>query len=117
MLFDLASPEVIEAGIFYLRICCGLNSLIYAAMYTFDSFAIRVGSANLAMINALLDLVVERLPVSWLLAFPVALEFLGVYLGQAISLIFPDVGLLYFKSRAWENKSLINQQDWNGVKE
>lgn len=74
--------------------------MIYAAMYTFDFFAIRVGSANLAIINDLLDAVVEHLPVSWLLAFPVALEFSGVYLGQAISPILPAVGLLYFKSRA-----------------
>lgn len=55
MLFDPASPEMIQAGILYLRICCGINSLIYAAMYTLDSFAIGIGSANVAMVNALLD--------------------------------------------------------------
>ena len=42
----------------YLRICCGINRLIYAAMYTLDSFAIGVGAANVAMLNALLDAVI-----------------------------------------------------------
>ena len=52
-LFEPESSEVIKDGILYLRICCGINSLIYAIMYTFDSFAIGIGSANIAMINAL----------------------------------------------------------------
>lgn len=114
MLFDPVNTEVIEDGILYLRMCCGLNSLVYAAMYTFDSFAIGIGSANIAMINALLDAVVVRLPVSWLLAFPLAFGFSGVYLGQALSPILPAlVGLLYFKSRRWESRSLMKQQDQN----
>ena len=64
LLFTPASPEMITEGILYLRICCSVNSLVYAAMYTFDSFAIGIGSANIAMINALLDAVIVRLPVS-----------------------------------------------------
>lgn len=108
MLFNPANPEVIEDGILYLRICCGMNSLIYAVMYTFDSFAIGIGSANVAMINALLDAVIVRLPVSWLLAFTVNMGFSGVYIGQAVSPLFPAiVGFLYFKSKVWESKRLI----------
>ena len=52
LLFGSTSPEVVNDGVYYLRICCGFNSLIYAAMYTLDSFAIGVGAANVAMINA-----------------------------------------------------------------
>ena len=107
MLFDPASPEMIEAGILYLRICCGINSLIYAAMYTFDSFAIGIGSANIAMINALLDAAIVRLPVSWLLAFLVPIGFPGVYIGQALSPLLPFiVGWAYFKSTNWEKKKI-----------
>lgn len=110
MLFDPANPEVIRDGILYLRICCGINSLIYAAMYTFDSFAIGAGSASVAMVNALLDAVVVRLSVSWLLAFPLAMGFPGIYLGQALSPVLPAaVGLLYFRSRKWENRKLIQK--------
>lgn len=104
-LFDSTSPEVIRVGVLYLRLCCGVNSLAYAAMYTLDSFAIGVGSAHVAMVNALLDAVVVRLPVGWLLAFSFSVGFPGIYLGQALSPILPAlVGLIYFKSRVWERK-------------
>lgn len=48
LLFGSTSAEVINDGVYYLRVCCGVNSLIYAAMYTLDSFAIGVGAANIA---------------------------------------------------------------------
>ena len=115
MLFNPANPEVIEDGIRYLRICCGMNSLVYAVMYTFDSFAIGIGSANVAMTNALLDAVIVRLPVSWLLAFTVNMGFPGIYIGQAVSPLLPAiVGLLYFKSKVWESKRLINRTGSEG---
>ena len=96
-MFDGTSPEVIRCGVQYLRTCCSIKSLIYAAMYTLDSFAIGVGAAHVAMVNALLDAVVVRLPVGWLLAFPLSLGFSGIYLGQALSPILPAlVGLVYF---------------------
>ncbi len=105
LLFDPASPEVMNAGVLYLRICCGVNSLVYAALYTFDSFAIGIGSANIAMINALLDAVIVRLPVSWLLAFAAGAGYAGIYIGQAVSPLLPAiVGLLYFRGRGWEQK-------------
>ena len=81
-MFDGTSPEVIRCGVQYLRTCCSINSLIYAAMYTLDSFAIGVGAAHVAMVNALLDAVVVRLPVGWLLAFPLSLSFSGIYLAR-----------------------------------
>ena len=110
MLFEPESSEVIKDGVLYLRICCGINSLIYAVMYTFDSFAIGIGSAGTAMINALLDAAVVRLPVCWLLAFAADIGFSGIYIGQAVSPILPAaVGLLYFKSNVWAKKKLIRQ--------
>ncbi len=109
-LFDSTSPEVIRVGVLYLRLCCGVNSLVYAAMYTLDSFAIGVGTAHVAMVNALLDAVVVRLPVGWLLAFSLSMGFPGIYLGQALSPILPAlVGLIYFKSRVWERKTLVRE--------
>lgn len=109
-LFDSTSPEVIRCGVVYLRICCSVNSLLYAAMYTLDSFAIGVGAAHVAMVNALLDAVIVRLPVGWLLAFFLSMGFCGIYLGQALSPILPAlVGFLYFKSKAWEGKSLLKK--------
>ena len=77
-------------------------------MYTFDSFSIGVGAANIAMFNALLDAVVVRLLMSWFFAFFLNYGFTGVYVGEAISPVLPAiVGWLYFKSKAWESKKLI----------
>lgn len=110
MIFNPVNAEVISDGILYLRICCGANSLVYAVMYTFDSFAIGVGSANIAMFNALLDAVIVRLPVSWLLAFTFGFGFPGIYIGQALSPIIPAIaGFLFFRGRRWENNRLIQQ--------
>ena len=112
MLFEPQNKEVIADGILYLRICCGINSLVYAALYTFDSFAIGIGAANIAMVNALLDAAVVRLPVSWLLAFTAGMGFPGVYVGQALSPLLPFlVGWLYFKNKGWESKRLIQPAD------
>ena len=84
--------------------------MIYAAMYTLDSFSIGVGAANVAMFNALLDAVIIRLPVSWFLAFTLRMGFPGIFYGQALSPVLPAiVGLLYFKSRKWEQKKLIQK--------
>lgn len=110
MLFGNISPEAVNDGIYYLRICCGVNSLIYAVMYTLDSFAIGAGAANIAMLNALLDAAIVRLPVSWFFAFTLNLGFSGVYYGQALSPILPAiVGLFYFRSKGWERKTLIRK--------
>lgn len=114
-LFDSTSPEVIRVGVLYLRLCCGVNSLVYAAMYTLDSFAIGVGAAHVAMVNALLDAVVVRLPVGWLLAFSLSMGFSGIYLGQALSPILPAlVGFIYFRSRVWERKTLVREPSGEG---
>ena len=59
-LFD-DSEQVVRDGVLYLRLCCGANSLVYAAMYTLDSFAIGVGAPKVALLNALLDALLIRL--------------------------------------------------------
>ena len=115
-LFVSTSPEVIRVGMLYLRMCCGVNSLVYAAMYTLDSFAIGVGAAHVAMVNALLDAMVVSLPVGWVLAFSFSMGFSGIYLGQALSPVLPAlVGFIYFKSRIWERKRLVYEISREGI--
>lgn len=105
---DSSNTEVIKDGILYLRICCSVNSLVYAVMYTFDSFAIGVGSANIAMVNAILDACVVRLLVSWLLAFALGFGFIGIFIGQALSPLIPALaGFIYYQRKTWEKKNLI----------
>ncbi len=115
LLFGSADPEVVKDGIYYLRICCGVNSLIYAAMYTLDSFAIGAGAANIAMINAFLDAVIVRLPVSWFFAFALNMGSPGIYYGQALSPILPAiVGFFFFQGSSWERKTLIQKSHREG---
>ena len=43
-------------------------------------------------------------------AFSLSVGFPGIYLGQALSPILPAlVGLIYFKSRVWERKTLVRE--------
>ena len=101
-MFHTGGEEVLSDGVLYLRICCSVNSLIYAAMYTFDSFAIGADKANIAMGNAFLDAAIVRILASWLLAFVFGYGFMGIYIGQALSPILPAIlGLMYFKSNLW----------------
>lgn len=107
LLFGSNSAEVVRVGVHYLRVCCGANALVYAAMYTLDSFAIGTGAAGIAMFDALLDAVIVRLPVSWFLAFARGMGFPGIYFGQALSPILPTlVGFLYFKRGRWKRSAL-----------
>lgn len=111
MLFGPSGAPAVEKGVIYLRICCGINSLVYAVMYTLDSFFIGAGSASIAMWNSILDAVAVRLPVCWLLAFPFRLGFLGVCIGQAVSPILPAAaGIIYFSSKKWMSKKLVTGQ-------
>ena len=107
-LFDPENQAVLKAGVVYLRICCCWNSLFYATMYNFDSFAVGVGFANLGMINALLDALVIRLPLCWFLGTLLEFGVRGIYWAQALSPIIPAcIGMLYFFSRKWQQRKLI----------
>lgn len=107
-LFDPSNRAVLAAGVSYLRICCCWNSLFYAAMYNFDSFAVGVGFANLGMVNALLDAMIIRLPLCWLLAASLKIGVEGIYWAQALSPIIPAcIGLIYFYSKRWQSRTII----------
>lgn len=103
-MFD-SSPETIREGVLYLRICCSLNCLAYAVMYTFDSFATGVGDAFFAMCNALLHSVVMRLLLSWLLGYALGGSFVGIYWAECLCCILPAlVGTFYFCGGRWKRR-------------
>lgn len=107
MVFD-PDPAVVAAGVTYLRICCFGNSLIYAVMYSFDSFAVGVGAAPLAMLNALLDSLLLRLPLCFVLSGCFGAGFHGICWGQALSPILPMlIGGVYFFTGKWKNHDLL----------
>ena len=94
------NPAVVAEVVRYLRICCSLNCLFYAAMYTYDSFATGTGAAGLAMANALLQSVAVRLALSLLLS--ARLGVLGLYWAEALAPI-PSalLGFLFFHTGVW----------------
>jgi Na+-driven multidrug efflux pump len=101
------NPEIIGEGVRYLRFCCSLGVVAYAAMYTFNSLATSAGAATAAMLNSLLDAVVMRLVLIGLLSLA-GHGLLGVYLGQALSAFLPALaGGLYIYSRRWQRKKVI----------
>jgi len=105
--FNPGEPEVIKAGVAYLRICCSLGVLLYAAMYTFNSLATGAGAATMAMFNSLLDSVILRLIFIW---FFMRADYglTGIYLGQALSAFLPALlGAAYFYSRLWIRSRVI----------
>ncbi|UQZ90437.1 MATE family efflux transporter [Deltaproteobacteria bacterium Smac51] len=105
--FNPAEPQVITAGVAYLRICCSLGVIMYAAMYTFNSLATGAGAASAAMFNSLLDSVIMRLVLIWVLS-RAGYGLTAVFLGQALSAFLPAfLGGVYFYSRLWRRKKVI----------
>ena len=92
-------PEAVAAGVLYLRACCSVNSLAYAAMYALDSFAQATGAPRLAAVNALLDAVVVRVGLA--AALVPALGYPGILAAQALSPVLPcAVGAAYLRRYA-----------------
>lgn len=70
----------------------------------FDSFALGVECANIALCNSLLDAVVAKLALSWLAAVVLDMGYSGIYVGQALSPLIPAfVGLVFYHRGKWMN--------------
>jgi putative MATE family efflux protein len=99
---------VVSGGVEYLRICCSINCLFYAAMYVLDCFALGVGDSLFAMSNALLHSVVVRLALSWILGYALGLGYRGLYWAEMASPL-PSfaLALAYFASGRWKRRRLV----------
>ena len=103
------NPAVVGEGVRYLRVCCSVNCLAYAAMYTCNAFATGVGNAWFAMCNALLHAVAVRLALSWWLGQALGYGALGLYWAEMLSPALPCLmACLYFYSGRWK------QRVWTG---
>lgn len=106
-LFD-TNPDVISQGILFIRICCSLDCIMYAIMFTYNMFAVGTGDSKIGFYNSLVDSVLMRIIVCWILGFAFNFGFIGIYAGVAISsVISAIIGAIYFKSGKWEKKKLI----------
>ena len=105
MIFEKENKPIITEGVKYLRICCSVNSLIYSAMYIYDSFAIGVGNSFLAMLNSFLDSIIIKLFLSFLFTYFLSYGVNSLYVSQAVSPIIPAaIGWLYYKRGNWKDK-------------
>lgn len=104
--FGASGADAIEITLLYLRITCSVNGVCYAAMYCFDSFALGSGAPKLALVNALLDAVIVRFGLAWLLGGVFGLGYVGIYTAQALSPVLPViVGWLYYARGSWREIS------------
>ncbi len=102
---------MLERGMLYLGICCSVNFVPYRVMYVLDSFAVGIGSPVFAMANSLLQSVVIRLGLSFLLTMGLGYGFIGLCIAEAVSpLPSALIALLYFRYGKWDGTLFAVQQ-------
>ena len=88
-LYGLTEGAPFDIAVLYLRITCSVNGLFYAAMYSFDSFALGAGSPRLVLANSLIDAFVVRFGLAFLLSGALGLGYAGIFVAQAASPVIP----------------------------
>ena len=88
-LYGLAQGTSFDIAVLYLRITCSVNGLFYAAMYSFDSFALGAGSPRLVLANSLIDAFAVRFGLAFLLSGALGLGYVGIFIAQAASPVIP----------------------------
>ena len=87
-----------DTAVLYLRITCSVNGLFYAAMYSFDSFALGAGSPRLVLANSLIDAFVVRFGLAFLLSGVLGFGYVGIFVAQAASPVIPAlIGAFYLR--------------------
>lgn len=108
MLIQLLAPAIVAAyglvdgtaahdiAVLYLRITCSVNGLFYAAMFSFDSFALGAGSPRLVLVNSLIDAFAIRFGLAFVLSGVLGFGYVGIFVAQAASPVIPAIiGGLY----------------------
>ncbi len=90
-LYGLAEPATLDVAVLYLRITCSVNGLFYAAMYSFDSFALGAGSPRLVLANSLIDAFAVRFGLAFLLSGVLGAGYVGIFVAQAASPVIPAI--------------------------
>ena len=96
--YGLVDSSTLDTAVLYLRITCSVNGLFYAAMFSFDSFALGAGSPRLVLVNSLIDAFVVRFGLAFLLSGGLGFGYVGVFVAQAVSPVIPAViGAFYVR--------------------
>lgn len=87
-----------DIAVLYLRITCSVNGLFYAAMFSFDSFALGAGSPRLVLANSLIDAFAVRFGLAFVLSGVLGCGYVGIFVAQAASPVIPAlIGGLYVR--------------------
>lgn len=77
-------------------------------MFTMDSFAIGVGDAPFAMLNAIVHALIMRLLLSVLLGDVLEYGFTGICICESISpLVSAVLGVVYYRNGKWRARKII----------
>ncbi len=98
-------PDVLDYGVMYLRICCFVNFIPYVVMYILNCFAVGVDAPFFAMANSLLQSVVIRLGLSFVLAVGLHYGFIGLCIAESVSPVIPCIiGTVFFRRGIWRRQ-------------
>lgn len=104
-LFD-SEPEVIETGARYIRII-SFDYLFACIMFCLNGLAIAAGNTYIALINAICNGILVRMPLAYFLVKAMDMGFDGVAFAMGFaSLIGIVIGAIYVQSGKWK-KSII----------
>lgn len=104
-LFD-SEPEVIETGARYIRII-SFDYLFACIMFCLNGLAIAAGNTYIALINAIVNGIIVRMPLAYFLVKVMDMGFDGVALAMGFASIGGIIiGAIYVHSGKWK-KSMI----------
>lgn len=105
--------DVIEFGVTYLRIVC-IVFLLAPVQGSFGSVVTGSGFVKLNFFIGLLDGVILRLGISYLMAYGLNMGVLGFFYGNALARLGPVIlSSWYFFSGKWKTRKLLMEQERN----
>ena len=104
-LFD-SEPEVIETGARYIRII-SFDYLFASIMFCLNGLAIAAGNTYIALINAICNGIIVRVPLAYFLVKAMDMGFDGIAIAMGFASIGGIIiGAIYVQSGKWK-KSMI----------
>ncbi len=102
-LFD-SEPEVIETGARYIRLI-SYDYLFASIMFCYNGLAIAAGRTYVALINAIVNGIIFRVPLAYLFVNAMDMGFDGIGLAMGLASIGGIIiGAIFVKSGKWQNR-------------
>lgn len=106
-----ADPEVIEAGVIFMRISV-ITFILAAWQGPYQAMVTGAGHAKLNFLVGMLDGVILRIGISVVLAEVLGWGVTGYYYGNALARLAPCViCTVYFYSGKWKSRELLARRD------